>query len=123
MIKSRRLAATVAAFALAGAGMLTTANPASAAFSDCPNNNVCLWAGPNGTGILLFKMSGTTMHNNPNTEYRQLQLQANPHAVSYSNRSLGVFCTFSNANHVTNVMGQGSSGSLSSQDTPWVGAC
>jgi Tfp pilus assembly protein FimT len=123
MFTSRRMATAAVAVALAGAGLLATAGQAQAAsLNDCPNNNVCLWSGPNGTGTLLFQGNGTTMHDNP-TYFNSGALAQNPHAQSFVNRTLGPFCTYTDDKRETNRMGQQTFGNLSNHDTHWVKIC
>ena len=120
---TRRIGVLGTTLAIAATGMVVMAGPASAAYTDCPNNYVCLWAGANASGDMIFAQSGTTM-NNTKGYYSVL---GNENAYSSDNRTLGKFCTYGydwNGNFiVTNILATKTSGNLSSHNTWWVKAC
>jgi Peptidase inhibitor family I36 len=119
MSMSRRIAVTTAALAVATGGLALGANPASAAFSDCPTNHVCLWTGQNGTGTLVFDQDASHMFN-----VRQAFQVPGGRAASASNRSLGTFCTY---NHdlsiLTDTLVRGDVPNLANHVTDWIKFC
>ncbi|HVQ93632.1 MAG TPA: peptidase inhibitor family I36 protein [Mycobacteriales bacterium] len=120
---SRRLGGAAAAVAIVAGGGIATAAPASAAFTDCHTNEVCLWAGTNGTGELLFRGDGSEMFNTGEF-YESIGLANNPHAFSSSNRTLGTFCTYnSNKTITTNRLAPGTQGNLANNVTRYVKSC
>lgn len=64
-----RFLAALAAFTMALSGALAVSSPAQAAFSDCPSNYVCIWAGTNATGS-RFQWSKQTILNGTNNGIR-----------------------------------------------------
>jgi hypothetical protein len=120
--KLRRLGASAAIFAIAATGMVVLADPASASYSDCPTNYLCLWAGTGGSGALLFKGNGTTMHNSGDY-YTSPGLSSGVGAYSSNNRTLGRFCTYSSSLVKTNVLNAQTVGNIASHNTYYVKSC
>lgn len=116
--KIRRFTVPAAVFAVVASGFLATATPAFAAYSDCPNNYLCLWSGSNGTGTMVFKQNGTFMHNNPTVYFG-----TSGQAASANNRTLGRFCTYDLNLVATNVLNAQTLGNLANHNTSWVKVC
>lgn len=65
----KRIGSVLLGLALAAGITLVTAEPAAAAFSDCPFGTGCVWSGPGGTGtrfIISFSSTGGAFHCIPN---------------------------------------------------------
>lgn len=93
-----RIALVCSAVLVAIASLFVASPPASAAWSDCPNGWFCLFAGPNGTGGVMYTAA----------QPAQLGWMAN-NADSYWNRTTWVYCFYAETDH-RQKMGQMSSG-------------
>jgi hypothetical protein len=124
MLNSFRHIGAIAAVAVAvGAGMIAATGTANAAFSDCPNNNLCLWQGSNGTGAIIFDGDGSVMHDNGGF-FTSTDLQDGIQGFSSDNRTLGRFCTYNeNQTAVTNSLNPQTAGNIASHVTFWVKQC
>lgn len=96
-LKSRLALVAAAAGAVVSAHLVAAA-PAEAAFSDCPQGWMCLFAGPFGTGGLYY--TGAQPQN--------LGFMDN-NAESLYNRTSDTYCYFAQSNH-TGLMGRISPG-------------
>ncbi len=111
------------AVVLSTGALLAAADPAAAsAIGNCPNNTVCLYAGPNRTGTMIFEGNGSTLHDYGGyvtSGYLSEGIQT----LSSANSTLGRFCTYNYSHVLTNILAPGTTGNLANHTVYWVKIC
>ena len=119
----RRIAASILAAVAVGGGVTLAATPAEAAsIGSCPNNTVCLYAGQNLAGTMIFEGNGSTMASTGHY-YTSPYLQSGVQTLSSANSTLGRFCTYTKNLALSNVLNHGTSGNLANHNVYYVKIC
>ena len=121
--RTKRVITSLAVTGLAATSIVALAQPADATIAGCPNNYVCIWAGTNKSGQMIFEENGTTMHNSPTTYFFDPNWIGVP-GYSSVNNTLGRFCTYASApGSATNILAAQTGGNLANHATNYVKAC
>jgi hypothetical protein len=100
--------------------MVATASSAAAAFTDCPNNFVCLFTGSNGTGS-MWGINGTDLHD-CRCLFRVPSGFTRP--ASSNNRTTGTACLYNiDATIVTNILKPQTKGNLRNRTADFIDIC